>query len=483
MIEKSYQHMNNRNLMIIAAISVIAIAFSTVNSYVLFTLPEESNDELDTIINQINEIEFKQAALNTRLTEIIDNGNFDDETNQDFLSEINILENKVINQSEELARNITLVKETLNENNVETRSDINKLTASITSITSTLNELSDSIEILSENISEFDRILETNTGLTPSAVYELASKSVVVIRTDTGQGSGFMFSETSDENTDLIITNFHVVRGASQINVEFYDRTRSDAVIVGLDAYSDVAVIRVSNVPEEAKPLRLANSSNLFIGQQLIAIGNPLGLTASLSSGFVSQLNMQIDLEEVPILVPVIQIDLTIAPGSSGGPLLDLSGNVVGITNAGTDAGFNFAVPSNIVNRVVPYLISQGQYNHAIFGFWALEINPETIAGLNIVNLEFTQTGLMIVDVSPESPAERAGLTPGIEGFDENGDPEYTAVDIIMEIDGNQIFDWADWTAYVSENVSPNQVVSLTLWRSDRIISLEITPTIREQFE
>lgn len=475
--------MTNKTLMIIAVVSVIAIAFSTVNSYLLFTLPEESNDELDTIVNQINDIESKQVALNTQLSEILDNGDSEDDTNQDFLSEINILENKIINQSEALARNITLVKDALQENNVETQSDINELIASIASITITLNELNDSIEILSENILEFDQILETNAGLTPSAVYELASKSVVVIRTNLGQGSGFMFSLTSDNITDLIVTNYHVVQGASQINVEFYDRSRSDAVIIGLDAYSDVAVIRVSNVPPEAIPLRLGNSSNLFIGQQLIAIGNPLGLTASLSSGFVSQLNMQIDLEDVPILVPVIQIDLTIAPGSSGGPLLDLTGNVVGITNAGTNAGFNFAVPSNIVNRVVPFLISQGQYNHAIFGFWALEINPETIIGLNIVNLEFTQTGLMIVDVSPGSSAETAGLTPGIEGFDENGDPEYIAIDIIIEIDGNQIFDWADWTSYVSENVSPNQVVSLTLWRSDQIISITVIPSIREQFE
>ncbi len=476
--------MTNKTLMIIGALSIIAIIFSSVNSYLLFITPEiETNNEIDEITNRINEIEFKQSIINTQLTERLDNNDSSNNITQNLLSEISILENELIIKTESLSNNITLIKDTLLEDGTKTQSEINELRSTIEDITIILDELNSNLDIISDNISQFDQLLEISTEQTPRDVYESTSKSVVVIRTDTGQGSGFLYSDKSDNVTDLIITNWHVVESASNIEVEFYDRTRSNAKLVGLDAYSDVAVIRVTNVPLDSKPLKLANSTNLYVGQQLVAIGNPLGLIGSLSSGFVSQLNRQIEITDVPIIVPVIQIDLTIAPGSSGGPLLDLSGKVVGITNAGTDAGYNFAIPSNIVNKVAPSLINEGQYSHAIFGFYAIELNPETIRDTNIRNVEFNQTGLMVVEVTPGQPASIAGLTPGIETHDQNGNVEYTAVDIIIAIDNIRIIDWTDWAGYVSEKVSPNQTVKLTILRSSQTISLEITTTVREQFE
>lgn len=469
--------MSNKTLMIIGTLSVIAIIFSSVNTYFLFTnLEVETNNELDEITNKINEIESKQGVVDTQLTEILNNNDLLSNINQSLLTEISILENNLIIQTESLSRNITLLKNSLLDNNANTQSDINEIRASIAEITSVLDELNTNLDSISDNISKFDQLSEISVEQTPRDVYESASKSVVVIRTNRGQGSGFMYSENSDNITNLIITNWHVVESASEIEVEFYDRTRSNATLVGLDAFSDVAVIRVSNVPIDAKPLKLANSTNLYIGQQLVAIGNPLGLTGSLSSGFVSQLNRQIEIDEVPIIVPVIQIDLTIAPGSSGGPLLDLSGNVVGITNAGTDTGFNFAIPSNIVNRVAPAIINEGQYSHAIFGFYAVELNPDTIQDANVKNIELTQTGLMVVEVTSGQPAAIAGLTPGIESQDVNGNIEFTAIDNV------EVIDWTDWAGYVAEKVSPNQIVQLTIWRSSQIIILEVTTGIREQF-
>ena len=180
--------------------------------------------------------------------------------------------------------------------------------------------------------------------------------------------------------------------------------------------------------------------------------------------------------------MPVIQLDLTIAPGNSGGPLFDLSGNVVGITNAGTGVGFNFAISSNIVNRVATSLIEKGYYSHPFFGFSAFDLNPEIIRTLNVTNVESFQTGLMIVDVIPDMPAANAGLRPAAITTAPDGSTEVVAIDIILAIDDQPLIDFADWWGYVAEKVSPGQPVTLTLWRSGEIISLEITPSVREQY-
>lgn len=343
------------------------------------------------------------------------------------------------------------------------------------------NQISDILEALSSDNDELREIIESLQTQSPKDVYEAVHKSVVVVRTDSGQGSGFLFG-TSDDN--YILTNWHVVEGASEIEVEFYDRTISNAVLIGTDAYSDVAVIMSEKIPIDSKPLRLVNSSNLSIGQQLVAIGNPLGREGSLSSGIVSQINMKLNLEEVPILVPVIQIDLTIAPGNSGGPLLDLNGNVVGITNAGTDYGFNFAIPSNIVSRVSSSIIEKGYYNHALVGITQITLTPENIQTNNMKNIESSQKGMLIISVIEGMPAEDAGLIPAIITYNDDGSiNQIDAQDIILAIDNHTIIDDIDWQVYVAEHVSPGQDVILTVLRSGEIIYIEVTPTVREQYQ
>ena len=343
------------------------------------------------------------------------------------------------------------------------------------------NQISDILEALSSDNDELREIIESLQTQSPKDVYEAVHKSVVVVRTDSGQGSGLLFG-TSDDN--YILTNWHVVEGASEIEVEFYDRTISNAVLIGTDAYSDVAVIMSEKIPIDSKPLRLVNSSNLSIGQQLVAIGNPLGREGSLSSGIVSQINMKLNLEEVPILVPVIQIDLTIAPGNSGGPLLDLNGNVVGITNAGTDYGFNFAIPSNIVSRVSSSIIEKGYYNHALVGITQITLTPENIQTNNMKNIESSQKGMLIISVIEGMPAEDAGLIPAIITYNDDGSiNQIDAQDIILAIDNHTIIDDIDWQVYVAEHVSPGQDVILTVLRSGEIIYIEVTPTVREQYQ
>jgi len=476
--------------MAVGALFIIAIAISSVNSYYIFTIPEQ-NTQIDLAETQrkIDSIESTLSSLNEELSTVLDNSELLNTLNRTTLSEIVALENKFTLQTDALTRNLTQTREFLQnsltevqDDNEEILSTISKLSASIEEMISTIGMISSNLDALSENVQQLEEKVSRTSAQTPIDVYEMASKSVVVIRTDQGQGSGFMYSIDSKITTNLIVTNWHVVEGASEIEVEFYDKSRSNAIIVGEDAYSDIAVIRVSTPPVDSIPLQLGNSSNLYIGQQLVAIGNPLGLTQSLSSGFVSQVNRQIEIDDVPIIIPVLQIDLTIAPGSSGGPLFDLSANVVGITNAGTDAGFNFAVPSNIVNRVAPSLIEQGHYDHPLFGFYAVPLTPEDIQSTNIVNVNITQTGLMVVDVTPGLPAGNAGLTAGMETEDEEGNVGYIAVDIIIAIDDIQVIDWSDWSGYVAEFVSPSQTVTFTIWRSDEIIQLEVTATVRDQF-
>ena len=343
------------------------------------------------------------------------------------------------------------------------------------------NQISDILEALSSDNDELREIIESLQTQSPKDVYETVHKSVVVVRTDSGQGSGFLFG-ASDDN--YILTNWHVIEGASEIEVEFYDRTISNAVLIGTDAYSDVAVIMSEKTPIDSKPLRLVNSSNLSIGQQLVAIGNPLGREGSLSSGIVSQINMKLNLEEVPILVPVIQIDLTIAPGNSGGPLLDLNGNVVGITNAGTDYGFNFAIPSNIVSRVSSSIIEKGYYNHALVGITQITLTPENIQTNNMKNIKSSQKGMLIISVIEGMPAEDAGLIPAIITYNDDGSiNQIDAQDIILAIDNHTIIDDIDWQVYVAEHVSPGQDVTLTILRSGEIIYIEVTPTAREQYQ
>jgi len=348
-----------------------------------------------------------------------------------------------------------------------------------------LSELRDAIEEAESRIGAVESALSNLSSLeaiagilnqTPVNLYEATYKSVVVIRTAFAQGSGFLYS-----SSNLILTNWHVVGEETDVDVEFYDRTRTKASVLGTDAYADVAVLEVTSVPSDAKPLRLGDSSRLYIGQQVAAIGSPLGLTGSFSSGFISQINKLLDIE--PIIVPVLQLDITIAPGSSGGPLLDLLGNVVGITNAGTGYGFNFAVPSNVVERVASSLVEKGNYEHALVGFTSVVLSPETISSYRILNLEVYQTGLLIWEVLPDTPAAEAGLRGVVETRAPDGSIGYNAMDIIVAVDGNAVFAREDWAAYVEEYVSPGQSITLTLWRSGETVDVEVNTTSRPPYQ
>lgn len=471
MIENVY--MSNRTLKVVAIIAVVAIIFSAFNTYLILDsirLQEQLNvqeekinelqNDLDQFSTQKEQLNELQSALNTqgeRLNEL-----------QSTLDQLSI-------QEEQLSELQSALDETRDSIGVA-RSDLSNLTNQINALnqsTSTsLAEIGTAVETLEgliSDLSNLEGIVDQLLNRTPTEVYEAAYRSVVVIRTPVGQGSGFMFN-----SSNMIATNYHVVTNETDIEIEFFDRTRTQATVIGSDAYSDVAVLTVPTAPAEAKPLTFGNQC--FIGQQVVAIGNPLGLTGSLSAGYISQVNRLLYIE--PIIVPILQLDLTIAPGSSGGPLLDLSGNVVGITNAGTDVGFNFAVPVNIVKRVIPSLIEEGEYKHPFVGVYILALSPEVISSSNIINVDTYQSGLLVRDVVPDSPAEDAGLNPAVSGAQ-----GLTAVDIILAVDGHPTFTIEDWSAYMEVEVSPGQSVTLTLWRSGVTSSVAVTTTDRPPYQ
>jgi S1-C subfamily serine protease len=441
-----------------AVISAVALVLAVISGYFVNLQEkraEDLNAEVATLRNTVAQLNSSITQLSGRLQDI--------EVKVKNLSQS---ASQLLNQITQLANtNVRLLSEiaALNQS-VPTQTIIEMISALNQSLTSKIITLNQSIAALRESIEE----------KTPGKVYEKVYKSVVVIRTSMGQGSGFVYGE------NLILTNWHVVKGVSVADVQFYDHTRTTAYVLATDPYSDVAVLKIDRKPADALPLKLGNSSNIWIGETVVAIGNPLGLTGSLSVGVISQVNRLLNLE--PIIVPVLQLDITIAPGSSGGPLLNLDGEVIGITNAGTTVGFSFAIPSNIVKRVATDLVSKGYYQHPYFGFSAITLTPETIKTYNILNIDPYQSGLMVIKVEKDTPAEKAGLKAWTRVRTLTG-YAYKPGDIILAIDGRRTYTTEDWFAYVSLNVSPNQKVVLTILREGKTIDIEIIPTARPPYQ
>jgi S1-C subfamily serine protease len=360
--------MSQRNQQISTAILVIAILLSSYSLYSVYQTDNLRKDEIEDLRSKADEVDLRISEILTNL--------------ENLSTEIENLSN--IKQGlENLSANLEEIKELVSDSD----EDIDTLRTDFEALTESLTGISEELTRVEETITGFEEELAGISSATPANVYESARKSVVIIRADTVQGSGFVWRTQSH-----ILTNWHVVNETDTVTVEFYDGTRRSATVLGLDAYSDVAVLSISGVPDEAVPLELGNSSEIYVGQQVVAIGNPLGYSGSLSSGFISQVNERIELP--PLIIPVLQLDVTIAPGSSGGPLLDLQGNVLGITNAGTFFGFNFAIPSNIVNRVAESILTTGEFQHPLVGFWGVLLTPEVVEEYNLVNVDMYQNGI-----------------------------------------------------------------------------------------
>ncbi len=295
-------------------------------------------------------------------------------------------------------------------------------------------------------------------------LYEMVKDSVVMIRVFSGSGStigsGFVY-----DTKGHIVTNYHVVRGGTSFRVIFIDGSVYKATVVGTDIDSDLAVLRINNPPPNLKPLKLGNSSQLRIGEVVVAVGNPFGLEGTLTTGVVSQKGRLLQTGRGFSIAGVIQTDAAINPGNSGGPLLNLRGEVVGVNTAiePSAVGIGYAVPSSIVARVVPALIEKGSYQRSWLGISAITLDK----------------GILIVEVIPNSPAAKAGLRGGERNVVVNGLPVLVGGDIIIAVNGVAITSIDDFLLYMEEKTSPGQTITLTIVRGDQTLSVEVTLGVR----
>ena len=286
----------------------------------------------------------------------------------------------------------------------------------------------------------------------PSVVYV----EVVEAATTTGSGSsGPSMASGSGFVWDMqghIVTNNHVVAGATSISVTFWDGTTVTAKVVGQDPNADLAVIKVTVPSSELHPVTVGDSTQVKVGQIVLAIGNPFGLenAGSMSQGIISGLGRSLPVESsssssatTPTynIPDIIQTDAAINPGNSGGVLVDIQGQVIGVTAAiesstNSNAGIGFVIPSAIVKKVVPSLISTGSYAHPWLGVTGETLTPDLATAMN---LPATQRGGLIIDVTAGGPAAAAGLQASNNNATINGVQEPVGGDVITAVNGQPV--------------------------------------------
>jgi 2-alkenal reductase len=292
------------------------------------------------------------------------------------------------------------------------------------------------------------------------------------------EGSGFIW-----DSAGHIVTNNHVVEGADKISVTFSDGSTYDAKLVGTDPNSDLAVIQVTGAPASLiKPVSVADSTQVKVGQLVVAIGNPFGLANTMTTGIVSAIARSISASAgnsttgtAGFSIPdVIQTDAAINPGNSGGVLVDMNGALIGVPSqiesaSGSNSGVGFAIPSAIVSRVVPQLISKGTASHSYLGISGSTLSPAMVSALN---LKSGQQGVLVATVVAGGPAEKAGLKA--TEVDASGNPT-AAGDIITAIEGKVITRFEDLVSYLSGSTQPEQTVTLTVVRDGKDAQVKVT--------
>jgi len=291
-------------------------------------------------------------------------------------------------------------------------------------------------------------------------------------------GSGFVWSSDG-----YIVTNNHVVSGADKIEVKFADGTTVSAKLVGADPNSDLAVVKVENPGFALNPVTISDSSIVKVGQVAVAIGNPFGLENTMTVGIVSALGRTLPASETSTdgnsysIPDIIQTDAPINPGNSGGPLVDGQGALIGVTSAiesstQSNAGIGFAIPSNIVSRVVPELIKNGKYEHPYLGISGLSLTPDVAKGMK---LDTTLRGVLVEEILSGGPAEKAGLRGSTQQVTIDGQDVTVGGDVITAIDKTPVKTIEDLIAYLADHTSVGQKVSLTILRDGKEQTVEAT--------
>jgi 2-alkenal reductase len=297
-----------------------------------------------------------------------------------------------------------------------------------------------------------------------------------------GAGSGFVWDKEGH-----IVTNNHVVEGADKITVTFYDDMTVPAEVVGTDPDSDLAVLKVDLPADRLQPVQLADSTQVKVGQLAVAIGNPFALENTMTVGFISASGRSLPTAsgDVPGLaqgptytIPdIIQTDAPINPGNSGGVLVDDQGQVIGVTAAiespvRASAGIGFAIPSAIVDKVVPALIKDGHYDHPWLGLSGMSLTPELVEAMDLAT---DQRGALVIKVTPGSPADKAGLQGSDRQIKIEDRQLRVGGDVIVAIDGQPVKQFDDVVTYLVRHTEINQKVELTLLRGGKEETVNVT--------
>lgn len=328
--------------------------------------------------------------------------------------------------------------------------------------------------------------IRDSQGLTPDeavsvAVYEAANRSVVNIESKSvrtglllethaeGAGSGAIIDFEGH-----ILTNNHVVKDATSIQVTLFNSETYEAKLVGADPLNDVAVIKIEAPTEDLFPIAVGDSRDLKVGMRVFALGNPFGLERTLTTGIISSLNRSLQIRANWSIKSVIQIDAAINPGSSGGPLLDSHGRLIGIntaiaTTSGQSAGVGFAIPVSMVRRVVPQLLKHGRVIRADTG---------------ITRVFQTDSGLIVADLKPGGAAEKAGfrgpkITRARRGPFVVERLDRSVADVIVGVNGKKATTVEDFLGYIDER-RPGETVEIEVLRDGERVSLPLTLTASE---
>ncbi|ADD06258.1 putative periplasmic serine protease [Natrialba magadii ATCC 43099] len=302
-------------------------------------------------------------------------------------------------------------------------------------------------------------------GSTYTDIYESVIDSVTQVRVfgvdsplsdspGRGQGSGFLIDDTH------VVTNEHVVAGGQEVDLQYINGDWTTTRVVGRDTYSDLAVLEVDHVPDTATPLTLSEQRPVA-GQQVLAIGNPYGLEGSMSQGIVSGIDRTVDAPDRDFSFPnVVQTDAGVNPGNSGGPLVDMNGNVVGVVNAAGGDNIGFAISAALTQRVVPALIEDGEYDHSFMGITLMTVDRFVAEENDLPEA----TGVIIDEVRPRQPAHGT-LQGSHTRTRRGGEPIPVGGDVILKMDGEPIPDRHALSTHLALETSPGDTLELTLRR------------------
>jgi serine protease Do len=356
------------------------------------------------------------------------------------------------------------------------------------------NIINDTLSLSKELNSIDDSLIDLYDKIDQSVV-QITHKSD--IPGDSRLGSGFIYDKSGH-----IVTNYHVVSGKNineKFDITFIDGTAYEAEVMGIDPFAEIAVLKIplqnnSQVKEKLVPLPIGNFTEVDVGQRVVAVGNPFGLSASITEGIVSGLGRLLpaispaEMDQT-FLIPdtpafsipnIIQTDAAINPGNSGGPLLNMKGDVIGINTAifsttGVYSGVGFAIPSYLIQQVVPALITTGSYQHPYLGVSGIDVNTDIA---EISGLENT-TGFLVIQVTSGSPAEKTGIRGGSILTEIDGREIELGGDVIIDVDNNPIRKIDDLLSYLEREKEVGEKITLSVIRNGQEQQIDVTLAAR----